>query len=120
MPLGSPIGSGMGINNPYNLKIIREQTELPVILDAGVGTASDAALAMELGCDAVLCASAISRAEDPVAMARAIALAVDAGHTARHAGRIAQRHYAAASTTDEGIAEFGSHPSDPAAPVPGC
>lgn len=119
MPLGSPIGSGMGINNAYNLKIIREQTELPVILDAGVGTASDAALAMELGCDAVLCASAISRAEDPVAMARAIAQAVDAGHAARHAGRIPERHYASASTQEEGVAEF-VHPSDPAAPVPGC
>ena len=75
MPLGSPIGSGMGIRNPYNLAIMRERVDVPLILDAGVGTASDAALAMELGCDAVLCATAISRAEDPVAMARAIALA---------------------------------------------
>ena len=75
MPLGSPIGSGQGLLNPYNLRLIRERAEVPVILDAGVGTASDAALAMELGCDAVLCASAISRAEDPVAMARAIRLA---------------------------------------------
>ena len=72
MPLGSPIGSGMGIRNPYNIAIIVERAGVPVILDAGVGTASDAALAMELGCDAVLCASAISRAHDPVAMARAI------------------------------------------------
>ena len=72
MPLGSPIGSGMGLLNPYNLRLIRERAGVPVILDAGVGTASDAALAMELGCDAVLCASAVSRAEDPVAMARAI------------------------------------------------
>src|SRR6202522_2775470 len=79
MPLGSPIGSGMGIGNPYNLSIIVERAGVPVILDAGVGTASDAALAMELGCDAVLCASAISRAHDPVAMARAIAAAVEAG-----------------------------------------
>ncbi|MFZ0042475.1 MAG: thiazole synthase, partial [Solirubrobacteraceae bacterium] len=71
MPLGSPIGSGMGICNPYNLSIILERASVPVILDAGVGTASDAALAMELGCDAVLCASAISRAHDPAAMARA-------------------------------------------------
>ena len=71
MPLGSPIGSGMGLLNPYNLRLIRERAGVPVILDAGVGTASDAALAMELGCDAVLCASAVSRAEDPVAMARA-------------------------------------------------
>ena len=76
MPLGSPIGSGMGIRNPYNISIILERAGVPVILDAGVGTASDAALAMELGCDAVLCASAISRAHDPVAMARAIRLAV--------------------------------------------
>src|ERR1700704_5811468 len=72
MPLGAPIGSGMGIRNAYNLSILRERVSVPLVLDAGVGTASDAALAMELGCDAVLCASAISRAEDPVAMARAI------------------------------------------------
>src|SRR6478736_9489811 len=87
MPLGSPIGSGMGIRNPYNIAIIRERTELPVVLDAGVGTASDAALAMELGCDAVLCASAISRAHDPVAMAQAIRLGVQAGALAKAAGR---------------------------------
>jgi thiazole synthase len=117
MPLGSPIGSGMGINNPYNLRLIREQTALPVILDAGVGTASDAALALELGCDAVLCASAISRAEDPVAMARAIRLAVEAGLLARGAGRIPQRLHATASTAEVGTAEF-VHPSDPAAPIP--
>jgi thiazole synthase len=116
MPLGSPIGSGMGINNAYNLRLIREQTALPVILDAGVGTASDAALALELGCDAVLCASAISRAEDPVAMARAIRLAVEAGLLARSAGRIPQRHHAEASTAVEGTAEF-VHPSDPARPL---
>ena len=114
MPLGSPIGSGMGINNPYNLRLIREQTALPVILDAGVGTASDAALALELGCDAVLCASAISRAEDPVAMARAMRLAVEAGLLARGAGRIPQRLHATASTAEAGTAEF-VHPSDPAA-----
>nr|WP_324335200.1 thiazole synthase [Baekduia sp.] len=117
MPLGSPIGSGMGINNTYNLRLIREQTALPVILDAGVGTASDAALALELGCDAVLCASAISRAEDPVAMARAIRLAVEAGLLARSAGRIPQRLHATASTAEAGAAEF-VHPSDPARPVP--
>ncbi|MCW3004006.1 MAG: thiazole synthase [Conexibacter sp.] len=116
MPLGSPIGSGMGINNAYNLRLIREQTALPVILDAGVGTASDAALALELGCDAVLCASAISRAEDPVAMARAIRLAVEAGLLARSAGRIPQRLHATASTAEDGTAEF-FHPSDPARPV---
>jgi thiazole synthase len=107
MPLGSPIGSGMGIGNPYNLSIIVERAGVPVILDAGVGTASDAALAMELGCDAVLCASAISRAHDPVAMARAIAAAVEAGRLARGAGRIPRRRYAEASTTDVGVAELG-------------
>jgi thiazole synthase len=106
MPLGSPIGSGMGIRNPYNLGLIREQTALPVILDAGVGTASDAALAMELGCDAVLCASAISRAEDPVAMAKAIRSGVEAGWLARRAGRIPRRLYAEASTPDTGRPEF--------------
>jgi thiazole synthase len=103
MPLGSPIGSGMGIQNAYNLSILIERAGVPVILDAGVGTASDAALAMELGCDAVLCASAISRAHDPVAMARAIAMAVQSGRMARGAGRIPRRRYAAASTPDEGM-----------------
>jgi len=107
MPLGSPIGSGMGINNPYNIAIIRERTELPVILDAGVGTASDAALAMELGCDAVLCASAVSRAHDPNAMARAIRGAVEAGRLARRAGRIPRRLHAEASTPDAGLPDFG-------------
>jgi thiazole synthase len=107
MPLGSPIGSGMGIRNPYNLALIVEQAGVPVILDAGVGTASDAALALELGCDAVLCASAISRAEDPVAMARAIRLGVEAGSLARGAGRIPRRLYAQASTTPEGVPQFG-------------
>jgi thiazole synthase len=106
MPLGSPIGSGMGIRNPYNIGLIREGTALPVILDAGVGTASDAALAMELGCDAVLCASAISRAEDPVAMATAIRAGVEAGWLARRAGRIPRRLYAEASTPDTGRPEF--------------
>ena len=106
MPLGSPIGSGMGIANPANLTLIVEQAGVPVILDAGVGTASDAALAMELGCDAVLCASAISRAMDPVAMAHAIRLAVEAGVLARGAGRIARRTHARASSPLEGLAEF--------------
>jgi thiazole synthase len=106
MPLGSPIGSGMGLLNPYNLRLIRERAGVPVILDAGVGTASDAALAMELGCDAVLCASAISRAEDPVAMARAIRLGVEAGRLAHRAGRIPRRLYAQASTPEDGVAEF--------------
>ncbi|MDQ3742558.1 MAG: thiazole synthase [Actinomycetota bacterium] len=107
MPLGSPIGSGMGIRNPYNLALIVENASVPVILDAGVGTASDAALAMELGCDAILTASAISRAEDPVAMATALRLATEAGHAARHAGRIPRRLHAEASTQDAGIPSFG-------------
>ena len=107
MPLGSPIGSGMGIRNPYNLNLIVEQAGVPVVLDAGVGTASDAALAMELGCDAVLTASAICRAEDPVAMAHAIRLAVEAGRSARGAGRIPRRLYAEASTPDAGLPDFG-------------
>jgi thiazole synthase len=102
MPLGSPIGSGMGICNPYNIALITDRAGVPVILDAGIGTASDAALAIELGCDGVLCASAISRARDPAAMARAIALAVDAGWLARSAGRIERRTHAVASTSDVG------------------
>ena len=106
MPLGSPIGSGMGIRNPYNLRLIVEQAEVPVILDAGIGTASDAATAMELGCDAVLLASAISRAEDAVAMARAMRLAVEAGALARGAGRIPRRLYAEASSPVEGVPEL--------------
>src|SRR3954453_4384803 len=106
MPLGSPIGSGQGLLNRYNLRLIRERAGVPVVLDAGVGTASDAALAMELGCDAVLCASAISRAEAPVAMARAIRLGVEGGRLAYRAGRIPRRLYAQASTPEEGVAEF--------------
>ncbi len=108
MPLGSPIGSGMGIRNPYNLRLIVEDAGVPVVLDAGVGTASDAALAMELGCDAVLCASAIARAEDPVTMARAIRAGVEGGRLARLAGRIPRRLHAEASTTFEGIPEFAA------------
>jgi thiazole synthase len=107
MPLGSPIGSGMGIRNPYNIALIRERVRVPVVLDAGIGTASDAALAMELGCDAVLAASAISRAQDPVRMAAAMRAAVQAGHLARSAGRIPRRLHAAASTPDEGLPELG-------------
>ncbi|MEA2293172.1 MAG: thiazole synthase [Solirubrobacteraceae bacterium] len=107
MPLGSPIGSGMGLLNPYNLRLIAEHAGVPVILDAGVGTASDAALALELGCDAVLCASAVSRAEDPVAMAHAIRLGVEAGRLAHRAGRIPRRLYAEASTPESGVPEFG-------------
>jgi thiazole synthase len=106
MPLGSPIGSGQGIANPANLTLIVERAGVPVILDAGVGTASDAALAIELGCDAVLCASAISRATDPVAMAHAIRHAVLAGALARGAGRIARRTHARASSPLEGVPEF--------------
>jgi thiazole synthase len=102
MPLGAPIGSGMGIRNPYNLAIIREQVDVPVILDAGIGTASDAALAMELGCDGVLIASAVTRARDPAAMAEAMALAVRSGRLAAQAGRIPRRLYAQASTTMDG------------------
>ena len=106
MPLGSPIGSGMGIRNPYNISIMVERASVPVILDAGVGTASDAVLAIELGCAAVLCASAISRALDPVAMARAIRLAVESGVLARAAGRIPRRLYAEASTPEQGLPVF--------------
>jgi thiazole synthase len=108
MPLGSPIGSGMGIRNPYNIALIREAVDVPVVLDAGVGTASDAALAMELGCDAVMAASAISRAEDPVRMASAMRAAVQAGRLARAAGRIPRRLYATASTPDAGLPDFGA------------
>jgi thiazole synthase len=107
MPLGSPIGSGMGIRNPYNIALIRDAVDVPVVLDAGVGTASDAALAMELGCDAVMAASAISRAQDPVAMARAMRAAVEAGRLAHGAGRIPRRTYATPSTSNEGLPEFG-------------
>jgi thiazole synthase len=107
MPLGSPIGSGMGICNPYNLALVCEAVDVPVILDAGIGTASDAALAMELGCDAVLCASAVSRAQDPVRMAHAVRAAVQAGRWAAAAGRIPRRRYARASTPGEGAPELG-------------
>jgi len=106
MPLGSPIGSGMGIRNPYNLRLIIEQAGVPVILDAGIGTASDATIAMEMGCDGILLASSIARAEDPAEMARAMRLAVDAGLLARQSGRIPRRLYAEASTTMEGIPEL--------------
>jgi thiazole synthase len=107
MPLGSPIGSGAGIRNPYNLRIIVEAASVPVILDAGVGTASDATLAMELGCDGVLLASAVSRAENPELMASAMRDAVAAGFAARRAGRIPQRLHAQASSPDEGMPDLG-------------
>jgi thiazole synthase len=108
MPLGSPIGSGMGIRNPYNIALIRDAVHVPIVLDAGIGTASDAALAMELGCDAVMAASAIARAADPVRMARALRAAVEAGRLAYRAGRIPRRQYATASTPDAGLADFSS------------
>jgi thiazole synthase len=98
MPLGSPIGSGAGIRNPYNVQILVEQAGVPVILDAGIGSAADAAQAMELGCDGVLLASSVARARDPVAMAVAMRKAVEAGYEARQAGRIPRRLYAEAST----------------------
>jgi thiazole synthase len=106
MPLGSPIGSGSGIRNPYNVRIIVDRAGVPVILDAGIGTASDAALAMELGCDGVLLASSVSRAEDPEGMAAAMRKAVEAGFEARRAGRIPRRLHAEASTPDEGLPEL--------------
>jgi thiazole synthase len=103
MPLGAPIGSGLGIQNVNNLRIIREFARVPVIVDAGVGTASDAALAMELGADAVLMNTAIAGAGDPVSMARAMRLAVEAGRLAYRAGRIPRRMYATASSPVEGL-----------------
>jgi thiazole synthase len=103
MPLGAPIGSGMGIQNPANIRIIMETAGVPVIVDAGVGTASDAAVAMELGCDAVLMNTGIAGATDPVAMAEAMRLAVEAGRLAFKAGRIAKRLHAAASSPAQGI-----------------
>ena len=102
MPLGSPIGSGLGIRNPHNIAMIVERAAVPVILDAGIGTASDAALAMELGCDAVLVASAITRAANPEQMAVAIRLAVEAGRAACQAGRIPRRWHAVASSPAAG------------------
>jgi thiazole synthase len=106
MPLGSPIGSGLGIRNPHNIRMIVEQATVPVVLDAGIGTASDAALAMELGCDAVLLASAVTRAHSPVLMAEAMRKAVEAGRLAWRAGRIPRRLFAEASTPMGGRAEL--------------
>jgi thiazole synthase len=106
MPLGSPIGSGLGIRNPHNIALLREAVPVPVVLDAGIGTASDAALAMELGCDAVLLASAVTRARDPERMALAMRQAVAAGRLARGAGRIPRRWHAEASTPMEGLPEL--------------
>jgi thiazole synthase len=103
MPLGSPIGSGLGIRNPHNIELIVERAGVPVVLDAGIGTASDAALAMELGCDAVLLATAVTRAQSPTAMAAAMRLAVEGGRLARLAGRIPRRRHAQASSPWEGL-----------------
>jgi len=108
MPLGAPIGSGLGIRNPYNIKIILETVSVPVIVDAGVGTASDAAIAMELGCEGVLMNTAISGAQDPVAMARAMRLGVEGGRLAFKAGRIGKKLYATASSPLEGVPDWSS------------
>src|SRR6266581_3474265 len=108
MPLGAPIGSGLGIRNPYNIKIILETVTVPVIVDAGVGTASDAAIAMELGCDGVLMNTAIAGAKDPVAMATAMKLAIEAGRLAFKAGRIGKKLYATASSPIEGVPDWSS------------
>jgi thiazole synthase len=108
MPLGAPIGSGLGIRNPYNVKIILETVSIPVIVDAGVGTASDAAIAMELGCDGVLMNTAIAAARDPVSMARAMKLAVEAGRLASRAGRMSKKLYATASSPLEGVPDWSS------------
>ncbi|MBI5429672.1 MAG: thiazole synthase [Nitrosomonadales bacterium] len=105
MPLAAPIGSGLGIRNPYNIRIILDTIKVPVIVDAGVGTASDAAIAMELGCDGVLMNTGIAGAKDPVAMARAMNLAVEAGRLAYRAGRIPKKLYATASSPLEGMIE---------------
>ncbi|MBU3867935.1 thiazole synthase [Streptomyces sp. 4503] len=122
MPLGSPIGSGLGIRNPHNFQLITERATVPVILDAGAGTASDAALAMELGCAAVMLASAVTRAQEPELMAGAMRHAVEAGRLAHRAGRIPRRHFAEASSPGEGLAAldperpaFGQAPSGPGA-----
>jgi thiazole synthase len=105
MPLAAPIGSGLGIRNPHNLSIILEHAKIPVIVDAGVGTASDAAIAMEPGCDGVLMNTAIAHAKDPVLMATAMRDAVSAGRMARLAGRMTKSRYANASSPTEGLIE---------------
>ena len=103
MPLGSPIGSGMGVLNPYNIEIIRAQLDLPVIVDAGIGTASDAAFAMELGCDGVLLASAVAKARDPLGMAMAMRHSVEGGRLAHLSGRIPRKRHAEASSPERGV-----------------
>ncbi|GAA2599826.1 thiazole synthase [Streptomyces axinellae] len=115
MPLGSPIGSGLGIRNPHNFQLITERAGVPVVLDAGAGTASDAALAMELGCSAVMLASAVTRAQEPVLMAEGMRRAVQAGRLAFRAGRIPRRHFAEPSSPAEGRASL-----DPERPAFGC
>ena len=106
MPAGAPIGSGLGVLNPHHIRLIRQSVTVPVVLDAGIGTASDAALAMELGCDAVLLASAVTRARDPERMALAMRQAVEGGRLAKLAGRIPRRWHAEASTSFEGLPEL--------------
>jgi thiazole synthase len=106
MPLGSPIGTGLGILNPHNIELIVSRASVPVVLDAGIGTASDAALAMELGCDAVLLATAVTRAQNPARMGEAFKHAVIAGRLAKRSGRIPRREHALASSVMEGRAEF--------------
>jgi len=103
MPLGAPIGSGLGIRNPHNITLIRQAVSVPVILDAGIGTASDAALAMELGCDGVLLATAVTRAEHPARMAAAMRMAVSAGRLASRSGRIPRSLHATASSPLDGL-----------------
>ncbi len=112
MPLGAPIGSGLGIRNTHSLALVVDAVGVPVILDAGVGTASDAALAMELGCDAVLVASAVNRARDPAAMAASMRLGVEAGYLARRAGRIPLRFHAEPSSPFAGRADLGTPLAD--------
>ena len=105
MPLAAPIGSGLGIRNPHNIRLIREVVKVPVIVDAGVGTASDVAIAMELGCDGVLLNTAVAGAKDPVRMAQAMKLAVEAGREAFLAGRIPRKAYGSASSPLEGLVD---------------
>ncbi|MDC7088096.1 thiazole synthase [Corynebacterium pseudodiphtheriticum] len=106
MPLGSPIGTGLGILNPHNIELICSRAQVPVLIDAGIGTASDAAFAMELGCSGVLLASAINRCQNPVAMAEAMRHAVTSGYLSRSAGRIPRREHAQASSTFSGLASW--------------
>ena len=105
--MAAPIGSGLGIRNPYNLRIILESAKVPVIVDAGVGTASDVAVAMELGCDGVLLNTAIAGAKDPIKMARAMRLAIEAGRAAYEAGRIPRKLHASASSPLDGVVQGG-------------